>query len=405
MSARSERVERAAATVGEPPTAGAVRGATVALVGYAPITRVDADLREIELCATSEALDAHGTIFDYAASKEAFTRWLGNVREMHERRAVGRRVAVHCDDGARRVYVRLRISRGAQDTWEKVVDGTLRGASIGASDVVWRRERRTVAGRSRWVNVATRYDLAELSLVDNPSNPDALGVTFVRDAAPDVTLLDPLESADEAAPDATQGETAGAPETVEVSGQVERERQPLHEATRALLMGCGCTLCEVALATLAIDPLESGAADQTDEARGAVTRALVEGLRVNAARLEEMRATLGAAVAALHQQAERADADERRMTAASADDAEPATRMVEELRARVARLEAQPAPGGPAARAVEKTLGGAGMAASGAAGPADEFRALEALAGRLRDPQAQLAVAAEMIRLQQRAAE
>ncbi|HEX8983360.1 MAG TPA: hypothetical protein VF792_11350 [Ktedonobacterales bacterium] len=65
----------------------------VARVGYAPITRVDAERREIELCATSEALDAHGTIFDYTASKDAFTRWEGNVREMHERRgrAAGRR--------------------------------------------------------------------------------------------------------------------------------------------------------------------------------------------------------------------------------------------------------------------------------------------------------------------------
>jgi hypothetical protein len=31
---------------------------------------------------------------------------------------------------------------GAQDTWEKVLDGTLRGASIGASNVEWRTERR-----------------------------------------------------------------------------------------------------------------------------------------------------------------------------------------------------------------------------------------------------------------------
>ncbi len=195
------------------------RGAAseVTLVGFAPITRVDEERREIELCATSEALDAHGTIFDYAASKAAFARWLGNVREMHERRAVGRRVAVRYDDEARRVYVRLRISRGAQDTWEKVRDGTLRGASIGASDVTWRRERRTIAGRSRWAQVATRYDLAELSLVDNPSNPDALGVIFVRGAMPDETLLDPLEP-DAAEERAEPAETAGAERAGEVRG-------------------------------------------------------------------------------------------------------------------------------------------------------------------------------------------
>src|SRR5579862_4710636 len=169
------------------------QGDTVARVGYAPIVRIDAARREIELCATSEAVDRHGTVFDYEASKTAFTRWLGNVREMHERRAVGTRIAVRCDDETRKIFVRVRISRGAQDTWEKVLDGTLRGASIGATQVVWQRQRRASSGRERWLDVATSYELAELSLVDSPSNPDALGVSFVRAATPDLALLDPLE--------------------------------------------------------------------------------------------------------------------------------------------------------------------------------------------------------------------
>ena len=166
--------------------------AAVARVGFAPIVRVDADRREIELCATSVSLDSYGTVFDYAASKDAFTRWIGNVREMHERRAVGSRMSVRCDDEQRKVYVRVRISRGAADTWEKVLDGTLRGASIGASNVIWDRQTRRVAGRERLLNVATRYDLVELSLVDNPSNPDALGISIVRDAVPDAAVLDDL---------------------------------------------------------------------------------------------------------------------------------------------------------------------------------------------------------------------
>lgn len=371
----------------------------VARVGYAPITRVDAERREIELCATSETLDAHGTIFDYAASKEAFTRWLGNVREMHERRAVGRRVAVRCDDAARRIIVRLRISRGAQDTWEKVLDGTLRGASIGASDVVWRRERRAVAGRSRWVQVATRYDLAELSLVDNPSNPDALGVTFVRGAEPDTALLDPLPDAPLDAPAEQSGEQPGE------QPMEARERQPLHEATRTLLTGCACPRCAVALAALAEDdtPEAHGGEAHSGEASDhePLTRALLAAVRATSARLAALDATLGAAIATL-----RAD-DTRRAAPAPAHDeaaSAEAARVVDELRARVARLEAQPVPGGPAARAVEKTLLGAPVAA--AEGAADvEYRTLEALAGRLRDPQAQLAVAAEMIRLQQSGAQ
>jgi len=121
--------------------------ASVEQVDFAPIVRLDAARREIELCATSEAVDSYGTIFDYAASKDAFTRWMGNVREMHERKAVGQRVGVHFDDGAKKVFVTIRISRGAQDTWEKVVDGTLRGASIGASNVRWQTKLREKLGK------------------------------------------------------------------------------------------------------------------------------------------------------------------------------------------------------------------------------------------------------------------
>lgn len=174
---------------------------------------VDEEKRGIEVCATSEAVDSYGTIFGYDASKDAFDRWAGNVREMHERKAVGRKVAVRYDDAARRVYARLRISKGAEDTWEKVKDGTLAGASIGASGVEWQNQR--IAGAD--VPVATRYDLVELSLVDLPSNPDALGVTFVRDGVPDIALLDDLESTDAAGiaedmrADAPAGDESDAP--------------------------------------------------------------------------------------------------------------------------------------------------------------------------------------------------
>lgn len=374
------------ATIAAPDAPGAV-GEQTSRVGYAPIVRVDAARREIELCATSEALDAHGTIFDYEASKDAFTRWIGNVREMHERRAVGQRVEVRCDDVTRRVHVRVRISRGAQDTWEKVLDGTRRGASIGASNVVWRRERRSSTGRARAVNVATRYDLAELSLVDNPSNPDALGVTIVRDAEPDLATLDRIDAENTVAPaDAVESETANraSDQAGEDSGQPDTAlaaRETLHGAARAVLAGCGCALCELALA--ALDPDDGADADAHNRVTTAALRASAREL----ARLEE---------------ALRALMEWRRAERTAPPEATADAAVVAALRARVERLEAQPLPGGPAAHAVEKTLAavpldGYGMPPAGA----ETLTALEALAGRLRDPQAQMAVAAEMIRLQQ----
>ena len=207
-----------------------------------------------------------------------------------------------------------------------------------------------------------------------------------------------------------EAETQEAHAAEAAGAQATREgRLPLR-ATRTLLAGCACPRCAVALAALGDDaspddaPGEQGERDAPQHA-GALTRALAAGLRINAARLAQFDLTLGAALTALHQQAERMAGSARVEQVAATREAAQAEQVVEELRARVARLEAQPVAGGPAARAVEKTLGGAALPAAGGLGahePGAEFRALEALAGRLRDPQAQLAVAAEMIRLQQR---
>jgi len=75
---------------------------------------------------------------------------------------------------------------------------------------------------------------------------------------------------------------------------------------------------------------------------------------------------------------------------------------LERIEQRVAVIEAQPLPGGPHLRVAEKTHALRPAGEPGAIG--EQLRALEGLAGRLSDPQAQLAVATEMIRLQQAAA-
>ncbi len=428
---RARRATRAAASVvavgargqGADAPAGALVGEVMALpkasveqVGFAPIVRLDAARREIELCATSEAMDTYGTIFDYEASKDAFARWMGNVREMHERKAVGQRVGVRFDDEAKKVFVTIRISRGAQDTWEKVVDGTLRGASIGASNVQWQTKWWPFGGENRLVDVAQRYDLVELSLVDNPSNPDALGFMFVRDATPDLALLDRLEEGESDAKDATEtrkGLTAEGAENAENAEQTQSGRgvsARLHEAARSVLAGCGCALCEAAMAAL---NEETGEASEAEEERGSRTDRAETG-RVREAAL--MRA-LGVSLRASTQRLARLDAGMRDVQEAmrealgqiggqvSQAASTMATEMAStagELGRRLERLEAQPLPGGPAARPAEKThaLHAHVSGSVGQPSAAEQYRALEALAGRIGDPQAQIAVAAELIRLQ-----
>jgi phage head maturation protease len=351
-----------------------------AWIGFAPIVRVDAPRREIELCATSEAVDSHGTIFDYDASKDAFTRWIGNVREMHGRQAVGSRVAVRCDDETRRIYVRIRVSRGAQDTWEKVLDGTLRGASIGASAVVWRRQRRRMAGEQRWLDVATRYDLVELSLVDNPSNPDALGVSFVRDATPDAALLDVLDDVLDDEPPAAVGEANGTSETRAAAAK-RADQARLHGAARAVLTGCGCSACAAAQALL--DDTHTSAERMAQGDDQPLARALAAGLSDNGVQLVALDAGVRALAATI-------EASLRHMAGE-----------VGGLGRRVAALESQPLTGGPVARPMEKSSAFAARGLMEAPTAAEQSRALESLAGRISDPQAQVAVAAELIRLQQ----
>ena len=139
---------------------------------YAPITKVDKEKRTVAGWATTEDLDKQNEIVDYSASKNAFSNWQGNIREMHEPRAVGKAVNIAPDDDTKKVWVEAYISKGAEDTWQKVTDGTLRGFSIGGQTVEKRNEivKDLDTGGSRSVTRITKYKLNELSLVDNPAN-------------------------------------------------------------------------------------------------------------------------------------------------------------------------------------------------------------------------------------------
>jgi hypothetical protein len=107
---------------------------------------------------------------------KAFQKFRGNIREMHQPVAVGKMVSFkedkYFDPETKKmysgIYVSTYISKGAQDTWEKVLDGTLSGFSIGGKmnkyDTAYNEEV------SKKVRIIKDYDLMELSLVDTPAN-------------------------------------------------------------------------------------------------------------------------------------------------------------------------------------------------------------------------------------------
>jgi uncharacterized protein (DUF1778 family) len=141
-----------------------------------PIAKVDQERRIVSGFATLDNVDRQGDIVPSEASVNAFKRFRGNLREMHQQIAVGKVVSFkedrYFDPETKKfysgVYVSAYVSKGAQDTWEKVVDGTLTGFSIGGSindaEDVYNEEM------DKSIRVIKDYDLYELSLVDNPAN-------------------------------------------------------------------------------------------------------------------------------------------------------------------------------------------------------------------------------------------
>jgi hypothetical protein len=141
-----------------------------------PFTKVNIEKRTVSGFATLDNVDQTGDVVTAEASLKAFENFRGNLREMHQPLAVGKVVSfkpeTYYDQDSKKfyngVYVTSYISKGAQDTWEKVLDGTLTGFSIGGKIKDSDNEVNKATGQS--VRFIKDYDLVELSIVDSPAN-------------------------------------------------------------------------------------------------------------------------------------------------------------------------------------------------------------------------------------------
>ena len=141
-----------------------------------PFTKVNRENRTVSGFATLDNVDQTGDVVTAEASLKAFEAFRGNLREMHQPLAVGKVVSfkpeTYYDQKSKEfyngVYVTSYISKGAQDTWEKVLDGTLSGFSIGGKIKDSDNEINKATGES--VRFIKDYDLVELSIVDSPAN-------------------------------------------------------------------------------------------------------------------------------------------------------------------------------------------------------------------------------------------
>jgi hypothetical protein len=141
-----------------------------------PFSKVDEERRIVSGFATLDNVDKQADIVTAEASVKAFSKFRGNIREMHQPISVGKMVAFkedkYFDPETKKfysgVYVSTYISKGAQSTWEKVLDGTLSGFSIGGKMNKW--DDAYDEGMEKKIRIIKEYDLVELSLVDSPAN-------------------------------------------------------------------------------------------------------------------------------------------------------------------------------------------------------------------------------------------
>ena len=141
-----------------------------------PFTKVNREKRTVSGFATLDNVDQTGDVVTSEASVKAFEGFRGNIREMHGSLAVGKMVSFKPEtfyDPATKefyngVYVTAYISKGAQDSWEKVLDGTLSGFSIGGKIKESDNEVNKATGKT--VRFIKDYELMELSIVDSPAN-------------------------------------------------------------------------------------------------------------------------------------------------------------------------------------------------------------------------------------------
>jgi HK97 family phage prohead protease len=139
---------------------------------YLPLAKVDREQRMVYGYASTEALDSQGEVVRKEALAAALPDYMrfANIREMHQPSAVG--VAKEAAIDEKGLWLGAKVID--DEAWKKVVEGVYKGFSIGGF---------VTARDARDPSVITGIDLAEISLVDRPANPEATVELFKSAAA------------------------------------------------------------------------------------------------------------------------------------------------------------------------------------------------------------------------------
>lgn len=130
---------------------------------YGTFAKVADEKREVSGYASTEAIDADGEVILKSALAGALDDYLkfACVREMHAKSAVG--IAEHATLDDKGLYIVARIVDNL--AWKKVKKGVYKGFSIGG---------KVISRDAKNRKIITKVSLYEISLVDRPSNPEAV---------------------------------------------------------------------------------------------------------------------------------------------------------------------------------------------------------------------------------------
>lgn len=142
-----------------------------------PIAKVDEEKRIVSGFATLDNIDRQGDVLLSEASRKAFENFRGNVRLMHQPIPAGKVVSFRENSFYDKetgqtysgIFVDAYISKGAENIWQMVLDGTLTGFSIGGRILDFENSM-DKSDEESTVRVVKEYELMELSLVDSPAN-------------------------------------------------------------------------------------------------------------------------------------------------------------------------------------------------------------------------------------------
>ncbi len=322
--------------------------------GWLEIEKVDASRQIVVGVASTPAVDMDNEIVSADAIRAAlpdFMKW-ANLREMHTPSAVGvvQKAEVQ-SSGALRIVAKI-VDR---DAWEKVKAGVYKGFSIGGRGLEWEMEK---VGEKN-VRKYTKMLLSEISLVDRPANPEAKILLWKG-----VGMTDDVEEVQKAAPDA--GKALAMLQALRDQAETDGNL----EAAKALTQA-------IALAMVGTGGAEKPAPPEEDEETPAD----------EAAETSEEQAAEDAAGTEMHNpDGSLKDAGALKSVQAELTKLAEATSELQKMSGalgkieeRLAKLEAQPAPGGPVLRAVDKVL------ASGQSSPAGSQAERSQLESRLSE--------------------